>query len=485
MNDALKRPDEQIERLLGSAPATGRFATSWRWLVAAALVALVGCGYAVWRSASSASAPNYQTETVTRGALTVTVSATGNLQPTNQVDVGSEVSGTVDKVLVDVNDQIRKGQLLARIRPEIFEAKVNQARADLEDAEAAVLNQTASLQRARADVDNAHAVLGSARAQTAKADVQRVDARRDLERKLELFHKDLIARSDRDTAQATHDAAVAQLETARAQEHALSSQVRMAEAQVGAAEALLTSAQARVKQKKAALDQLLADLDHTLIRSPIDGVVLARKVEPGQTVAAALQAPVLFTLAEDLSQVELQVDVDEADVGQVREGQHAMFTVDAYPGREYAARIRRVNFGSQKKEGVVSYQAVLAVSTDDLSLRPGMTGTARIITATRQHVLLVPNAALRFIPSASGQASTTSSGGLLDRLLPRPPSRTSSKAAGPSPGTGGQQVWVLRDGRLVRLPVTIGVSDGRITEVTGGELREGMSVVTESLGQSS
>jgi HlyD family secretion protein len=485
VSDAPDRPDEQLERLLGTERVRRRFSRYGRWLAAAVLVVILVVGaYVLWRSGSGPSEPQYQTEAVTRGTLVVTVSATGHLQPTNQVDVGSELSGTIETVLVDVNDRVKKGQLIARIKPDIFEAKVTQARADLEDAEAAVVNQTANLERARADVDSTRAGVASARAQTAKAEVQLLDAKRDLDRKLELFRQELISRSDRDTAQATHDAAAAQLETAQAQERALASQVRMAEAQVRVAEALLTSAQAKVKQKKAALDQLLVDLDHTLIRSPIDGIVLARKVEPGQTVAASLQAPVLVTLAENLSQMELQVDVDEADVGQVREGQRATFTVDAYPGRKYPARIRRVNFGSQTKEGVISYQTVLTVTNDDLSLRPGMTGTAEITTATREHVLLVPNAALRFTPSTNGEAAATPSGGLLDRLLPRPPRRTSSKPAQSPSGTGTQQVWALRDGQPVALSVTVGVTNGRLTEVTGGELPEGTQVITESLGTS-
>jgi HlyD family secretion protein len=207
-------------------------------------------------------------------------------------------------------------------------------------------------------------------------------------------------------------------------------------------------------------------------------------VEPGQTVAATLQSPVLFTLAENLTQMELQVDVDEADVGKVREAQGATFTVDAYPGREYPARIRRVDFGSQTKEGVVSYLTVLAVTNDDLSLRPGMTGTAQITTATRENVLLVPNAALRFTPSAKGEADTTPSGGLLDRLLPRPPRPRSSKPALSASAPGAQRVWVLRDGQPVPLSVTVGVTDGHFTEVTGGELEVGISVITEAVGSS-
>jgi HlyD family secretion protein len=483
VSDGHRQRDRELERLLEREPARG-WAGRYRWLLVVATLAVVaGGGSLLWRSGARTSLPRYSVETVVRGDLVVTVSATGNLQPTNKVDVGSEVSGTIDSVLVEENDRVRKGQLIARIKPDIFEARVNQARADLESAEAVVVNQTANLDRVRADVENARAAAASAHAQAAKSEVQRLDARRDLDRKLELFGKDLISRSERDTAETTYEAAVAQAQTAQAQERAQVSQVQMAEAQVKVAEALVSSAQALVKQKKAALEQLLVDLDHTRIRSPIDGVVLARKIEPGQTVAAALQAPVLFTLAENLSQMELQVDVDEADVGQVREGQRATFTVDAYPGREYPARVRRVDVGSQTKEGVVSYLTILTVANDDLSLRPGMTGTAAITTATRERVVLVPNAALRFTPLPATQTRSTPGRGLLDRLLPRPP-RPASKTTRPSSGAATQQVWILRDGEPVPVPMSVGVSDGRLTEVLGGELQEGMAVITEALATS-
>jgi HlyD family secretion protein len=181
--------------------------------------------------------------------------------------------------------------------------------------------------------------------------------------------------------------------------------------------------------------------------------------------------------------MELQVDVDEADVGQVREGQRATFTVDAYPGREYPARVRRVDVGSQTKEGVVSYLTILTVANDDLSLRPGMTGTAAITTATRERVVLVPNAALRFTPLPATQTRSTPGRGLLDRLLPRPP-RPASKTTRPSSGAATQQVWILRDGEPVPVPMSVGVSDGRLTEVLGGELQEGMAVITEALATS-
>ncbi|MBI2840474.1 MAG: HlyD family efflux transporter periplasmic adaptor subunit, partial [Acidobacteria bacterium] len=244
------------------------------------------------------------------------------------------------------------------------------------------------------------------------------------------------------------------------------------------------SARANVQQSSASLSSAEINLAKASIRSPIDGIVLARKVEPGQTVAASFQAPVLFTLAEDLAQMELQVDVDEADVGQVREGQPTTFTVDAYPHRKYPASIKRVGYGSQTKDGVVSYKTVLAVNNDDLTLRPGMTATAEITTVKCAAVLLVPNAALRFSPPASATPAK-SSGGLVSNLLPSPPGSTANSDNATIGKNGAQKVWVLRDGQSVAVPVTTGPSDGRLTEVTGGELRAGMKVITESVGAES
>jgi HlyD family secretion protein len=215
------------------------------------------------------------------------------------------------------------------------------------------------------------------------------------------------------------------------------------------------------------------------IRSPIDGVVLTRKVEPGQTVAASFQAPVLFTIAEDLAQMELQVDVDEADVGQVQIGQQATFTVDAWPGRKYAARITRVGFGSQEKDGVISYLTVLEVGNDDLSLRPGMTGTAEITTLVRENALLVPNAALRFSPPKAGAPEKKSGGSVVGALMPRPPAPAKKQRYQPSEGP--QRVWVLRDGKPAAIEVKAGATNGKVTEILGGELEAGMEVITESV----
>jgi HlyD family secretion protein len=236
-----------------------------------------------------------------------------------------------------------------------------------------------------------------------------------------------------------------------------------------------------VAETQATLDANRADLGKAVIRSPIDGVVLTRSAEPGQTVAASFQAPVLFVLAEDLARMELHVDVDEADVGHVRDGQEATFTVDAYPDRAFPASITRVNYGSQTAEGVVTYQAVLRVDNADLSLRPGMTATATITVDRVEDALLVPSAALRFAPPAAEASEPSRDGGLIGRLLPRPP-RSGARRPDDRDVTGGQRrVFTLRDGRLEAVAVVTGVTDGVMVEVTGGALEPGMVVVTDAV----
>jgi len=419
-------PDD-IARILAGEHASGRARRYGLWLAAAVLAIVAAFAYFYLRSGASSSAPQYATEEVRRGDLVVTVSATGKLQPTNQVDVGSELSGTLAEVLVDDNDRVAKGQVLARLDVAKLQDQVVKSRAALAAAQA-------QLQQMRATEAEARANLARLR-QVAELSGGKVPSK-------------------------------AEMETA--------------EASVARAVANAASARASIAQATATLKSDETNLTKASIRSPINGVVLARKVEPGQTVAASLQAPVLFTIAEDLAQMTLEVDVDEADVGAVREGQRATFNVDAYPNRRYPSRVSRVGFGSQLKENVVSYLTVLTVDNVDLSLRPGMTGTAEIITAERQDVLLVPNAALRFSPAAAG-AAKKSGGGILGAMLPRPP-RQASRPAMKAAATGdAQRVWVLREGAPAALAISVGASDGRMTEVTGGEVREGTQVITEML----
>jgi HlyD family secretion protein len=417
-------PHRGVKRLL-AAPGSSAWLARALWLG----VGLLVIGVALWlwlRSDDDAKAPRYTTEPVKVGALVVKVSATGHLQPTNQVDVGSELSGIVHQVFVDDNDAVKQGQILARL--------------DVSRLQDAVAKSRASLAAAQAQVLQAQATAAEARSTLAR------------------FRQ------------------VSQLSGGK-----VPSQTEMdsAEANLARAEANVAAARASVTQARATLQSDETNLAKANIRSPINGVVLARKVEPGQTVAASFQAPVLFTLAEDLSKMELQVDVDEADVGQVHAGQRATFSVDAWPGREYAAVITRVGYGAQQAEGVISYRTVLEVDNDDLSLRPGMTGTAEITTLMRERALLVPNAALRFTPPPPGAAEKKSGGSVIGALMPRPP--RPAKRVQTTPGSGRQRVWVLDDGQPVPVDVQAGASNGRLTEIVGGNLKPGTPVITEAI----
>lgn len=411
-------------KALLDTPSAARFSRLAWWL----LPALIATGIAAWlflRSDEGADAPRYKTEPARIGELVVKVSATGNLQPTNQVEVGSELSGIVERVFVDENDRVKKGQVLARLDVSKLRDAVTKSRANLAAAEAQVL-------QARATVAEAQATLSRFR-QVAQLSGGKVPSRSEM------------------------DGAEANLKRAEANE---------------------AGARASVIQARAALQSDETNLGKASIRSPIDGVVLARKVESGQTVAASFQAPVLFTLAEDLAKMELQVDVDEADVGQVEVGQKATFSVDAWPGREYDAVITRVGYGSQVKDGVVSYLTVLEVGNDDLSLRPGMTGTAEITTLQRDRALLVPNAALRFTPPPANAAEQRSGRGVTGLLMPRMPRQTPRSRE--TPRGEPQRVWVLRDGQPFAVDVKAGATNGRVTEIVGGVLEAGTPVITET-----
>jgi HlyD family secretion protein len=429
MDPGVNQPDD-IAKILGAERGERRLWRYGRWLVLLAVIGVLAVlGAMLLRSGSRASGPQYVTEEVRRGDLVVTVSATGKLQPTNQVDVGSELSGTIQEVFVDDNDRVAKGQVLARLDVAKLRDQIEKSRAALTAAEAQLRQMQATETEARANMAR-------------------------LKQVAELSGGKVPSKAEMETAEAALARAVANVASARA----------------------------AIAQASATLKSDETNLTKASIRSPINGVVLVRKVDPGQTVAASLQAPVLFTIAEDLSKMTLEVDVDEADVGRVREGQSATFTVDAYPDRRYPSTVTRVGYGSQVKENVVSYLTVLSVDNADLSLRPGMTGTAEITTTRRESVLLVPNAALRFSPAAA-QASAKKSGGgsILNRMMPRPPRQQQRPASAPPKGQA-QRVWVLRDGQPAPLSVTVGASDGRLTELTGGELREGAAVITEMLG---
>ncbi len=417
-------PDSSLAALLEKRSA-GPLSRRKRWIVGAVLLAVAAVVViGAVRPGGQPPGPRYTTEPATRGRLVVKVSATGNLQPTNKVEVSSELSGIVAEVLVDENDRVKKGQVLARLDLSKLQDAVTKSRASLAAAEAQVL-------QAQATAEEVGTQLTRYR-QVAEQSGGKVPS------KIELA---------------------------------------TAEANLKRAEANEAGARASVTQARANLQSDETNLAKASIRSPIDGIVLTRKVEPGQTVAATLQAPVLFTLAEDLAKMKLQVDVDEADVGQVRVGQEATFTVDAWPGRRYTGTITRVGFGSQTKDNVVSYPTVIVVDNRDLTLRPGMTGTADIVTVTKDDALLVPNAALRFTPATQPPEAGGSSGGLVSKLMPRPPTQVPKQTT----VTGGTpKVWALRDGRPEPIELQTGATNGQVTEVVGGTLTPGTALITEA-----
>ena len=385
------------------------------------------------------SSPKYRLVQVEQGPLTAAVSATGNLNAVIIVQVGSQVSGQIKELLVDFNSVVKKGQTIARIDPQIFEAQVNQAKADVETAKAAVLNQAASVEKARADVENARAALAQGKAQTAKADAAQADSKRIFDRNAELFNRQLIAQADRDTAQANYEQAVAQSESSRASEKALAANIDSSLAQLRVQEAALKSAHAQVDQKTAALAQAQTNLDYTTIRAPVDGIVVSRAVDVGQTVAASLQAPTLFTIAQDLTKMQVETSVDEADIGRVKLEDRASFTVDAFPGQPFVGIVTQIRKAAQIVQNVVTYTVVISVDNPGGRLLPGMTANVKLVYAEKPSVLKVPNAALRFRPAgadAGPVGSTRGQGGAPSAGPPAAgqPPRRDVAGGGRSPG---------------------------------------------------
>src|SRR5919106_424382 len=401
---------------------------------------LVGAGlWAYLYTQSRGNAPRYRTARVERGPLTAAVSATGNLNAVTTVQVGSQISGQVKELLADFNTPVEKNQVIARIDPEIFQAKVGQAEADLQSSRAAVLNQEAQVERAKADVENARATHAEARANTARAQVAVADARRDLDRKGELFARELIAKSELDTSEAAYDSALAMLEAARAKERSLTAAIQSAQAQLRVVEATLQSARAQVDQKAAALRQAQVDLDHTTIRAPVNGVVVSRAVDVGQTVAASLQAPILFMIAEDLTKMQVEVSVDEADIGRIKLDDRATFTVDSFPGQTFSGAVMQIRKAAQVVQNVVTYTVVVAVDNPGGRLLPGMTANVKMIVAEKPSVLKIPNAALRFRPAgADGGPATPGTGA------------PSTDAGGGRQGAGGRPSLEQIRERLVK-----------------------------------
>jgi len=400
-----------------------------------ALLLAGGGAYTYYRHGKAGKTQDLKLDTaaVDRGPVVSKVTATGTLSALVTVQVGSQVSGRLQEIRVDFNSAVKKGQVIAKIDPQLFRAALEQARA----------NYTA------------------AKANVARAEVQAMDADRQATRARSLAEQKLGPQADADTTEAAAAAAKAQIEASRA----------------------------AVAQAEAALHQAQVNLDYTTIVSPINGTVISRNVDVGQTVAASLQAPTLFVIAEDLSKMQVDSSVSEADVGKLRSGMEAMFTVDAYPGDRFRGAIRQIRNAPQTLQNVVTYDAVIDVDNSELKLRPGMTAAVTFVSASRDDALRVPNAALRFRPTpdviarlrgeppgkapgarATGEAPQNGAGGPRPRPGGRPPAREPSSRA----------VWVMRGDKPQEVTIRTGISDGTVTEVLEGPLAAGDKVVTDA-----
>lgn len=434
-------PDPDVAAAVGRDPAAKRKRWIRRSIALLVVLALAGGGYGYWVTRPKPTlAAQYQTQKAEKGSLHVVVTATGTLEAKDLVDVGAEITGRVLEVNVQFNDQVKAGQVLAEIDPEKFEAQVLQARAR----------------------------LSAARASYSNAKTSALEAKRQLDRTRGLHKDGLASDADLETAQAAHNRAAASVK----------------------------SASADVKVARASVQVADSDMARTIVKSPIDGIVLDRTVEPGQTVTSGLQTPVLFKLSSDLTKMRLVIDIDEADVGKVRAGQSASFAVDAFPSRKFASKVLAVKNVPTEGEAVVSYEAWLEVDNTERLLRPGMTATATIVVEERKNVLLVPNAALRFRPP--DETADDKSNVSLGRALQGRGRRFGGKSRGKSSGRGQgkregsnsssntrrgrgggppKKVYVLEGDTLKPLRVRVGVTDGTQTEVVKGELMEGAEVV--------
>jgi HlyD family secretion protein len=416
----------------------------------------------------------YRTAPAERGDIAYTISATGTPNAVVTVQVGSQVSGNIKALYADFNTRVQKGQVVAQIDPQLFQARVDQARANLSAAQATVLNADAQIKKNEADVASGKAALAEAKANVAKAVSALSDAKSKLDRRIPLVQQGVLAKEDGETAQTTYDQAKAMLESAQSLVISAQTNIASLQAQVEVANSQKASAQAQVKQAEAALKQAQVDLENTVIRAPVDGVVVARQIDVGQTVAASMQAPTLFSIAQDLTRMQVDTNVSEADVGRVQVGQAADFTVDAYPGQAFHGQVTSIRKAPINVQNVVTYDVVIGVANPDLKLFPGMTANVKILVDRRQDVLKVANAALRFHPSDAGtpkksQRPTQGGGGARRQATP-----------------GQQTVWVMdSESRKPRpVQVTTGLSDGNYTEVSGGQLKVGDPTIVAAFSKS-
>jgi HlyD family secretion protein len=495
----------------------------WKVIWLPAVLAAAGAGVYLFflSGAREEQAQRFRKMRVTRGEVSAAVTATGTINPVTTVLVGSQVSGTIKALYADFNSPVTEGAAVAQIDPSIFEAQVEQARANVQSAQAGIATAQANLQNAQANL--------------VKAEVAVADARRTLHRNLELMGKGAVAQSAVDTAQTNHDSLVAQRDVAKAQ--------------IETAKAQLEQARAQAEQARAALKVAETNLRYTTIRSPVNGVVISRNVDVGQTVAASLQAPTLFTIAKDLTRMQVDTNVSEADIGSVKLGQEAVFTVDAYPERSFRGKISEIRNAPINVQNVVTYDVVVQVDNPELRLKPGMTANVSILLAHREGVLKVPNAALRFQPEESARearpqapaeaAASAAGGAQLERLhkaleltseqraqveeilrasrgefqalreAAKPEearrriqallrqklwgllteaqrARFEATVQGAGPGAQGSpgRVWISGQvGRPTPIPLLLGITDGSWSEVLTGDIQEGVEVIVDDLAR--
>jgi len=447
-------------------------------LVVLSFIGLVGWGgQEYFRDAKSNV--QYRTAKVERGTITSYVSATGTLNPVTMVQVGTQVSGTLDKLFVDFNSAVQVGQQLAQLDQATFRAKMLQAEANLDNAYAEVKNMLANVYNVNAAIENARAEVASKRANIERTRVMIADAQRILAQRQALFARQLLPRTDVETAQTAYDTALVQRHVAQAELEATEAKLRSTQAQLLSAQAQVDKAKAQVQQAKAALEQARVDLERTTIRSPIQGVVISRSVDVGQTVAASLQAPTLFTIAQDLTHMQVDTNISEADIGSVALGQTATFTVDAYPGQVMRGTVRDIRSAPVMVQNVVHYNAVLAVDNPELKLKPGMTATVSLLIAQQDNVLKIPKAALRFQPQLTAEER--------QELLTRPPERwPRTQTNGQGPPTADQRrpwqslpkVWTLTpEGRLWPEVVQLGINDDQFSQLKEGNVQEDQELI--------
>lgn len=358
----------------------------------------------------SVPAKKFQTEKIERGNITKSVSASGRLNPVVSVEVGSEISGQVSELLVDFNSEVKSGQVIARIDPERFEAEVLKSTAEVSVAKAVVATKRAAVDQALANLANAKAVLTALKADVEKSGVFRSDLKLDYDRKTKLLERGVVAVSQVDKSKAAWASSVAQEKASKAQVLAQQSAVAARDAQLSMARAEVEQARASVEQKKATLNITKVELKNTYIRSPVDGVVIGKDIDIGQTVAASFQAPTLFTIARDLRKMQVETSIDEADIGQITSGQIASFTVDSFPSRTFIGTVNQVRKKSQEIQNVITYTVVIDTNNNDLRLLPGMTANVEIKVSDRKDILKIPGAALRFTPSGADNSEIVSPG---------------------------------------------------------------------------